>query len=98
MCCFSCCTHSDANFVRLLLLDGDAYVQGGVLLYALCPGCVRLAHVPDEEAWLWAVPPRQLLSVSTQTHTHTFISIWFLCLLSLFSPDQISHASTLAKW
>lgn len=83
------------KYLFLLPLGGDEHVQGGVLLYALCPGCIRLAHVPDEEAWLWAVPPRQLLPVSTQTRTHTFISIWFLCLWSLFSADQISHASQL---
>lgn len=51
----------------------DEHVQGCVLLYALCPGCLWLAHVPDEEACLWAVPPRQLLPVSTQIYTRTVL-------------------------
>lgn len=76
----------------------DEHVQRRVLLHALCPGCIWLAHVPDEEAWLWAVPPRQLLPVSTQTYPRTFLSICFRCLLSLFIADQISNAAILAKW
>lgn len=51
----------------------DEYVQRCVLLHALCPGCIWMAHVPNEEACLWAVPPRQLLPVSTQTHTRTVL-------------------------
>lgn len=55
------------------LPDRDEHVQGCVLLHALCPGCIWLAHVPNEEACLWAVPPRQLLPVSTQKHTRTVL-------------------------
>lgn len=51
----------------------DEHVQGCVLLYALCPGCIWLANVPDEKAGLWAVPPCQLLPVSTQTYTRTVL-------------------------
>lgn len=60
------------------LADWDEHVQRCVLLHALCHGCVRLAHVSDEESCLWVVSPRQLLPVSTQTYTRTLLSIWSL--------------------
>lgn len=39
-----------------------------MLLHALCPGCVWLAHVPDEKTCLRAVPSCQLLPVSCHSH------------------------------
>lgn len=53
------------SLVSLLSLSArDAAVQRGVLLHAVCPGCLWLAHIPDEEAHVWTLPPGQILLVS----------------------------------
>lgn len=84
-CSLCLCVGCIFNIVCVCPSDGDGHVQGGVLLHAVCPGSVRLAHVPDKEACVWAVPPGQLLPVSlpaslpshalTPVSHFTFISI-----------------------
>lgn len=74
----------------------DEHVQGRVLLHALRAGGVRLAHVPDAEACLWAVPPRQLLPVSTHVYTRTVVMYSASVSPDLFGP--VPHASASAKW
>lgn len=77
--------------VSVCLLSGwDEHVQGCVLLHALCTGCIRVAHVPNEETCLRLVPPRQLLPVSTQALTQ--FGFWFLLSLIL-AHTQFTSAS-----
>lgn len=52
----------------------DAAVPGGVLLHALRPGCLWMAHLPHEEAHVWTLPPGQILLVSA--HPHPFFPAW----------------------
>lgn len=82
--------------VSLLSLSArDAAVQRGLLLHAVCPGCLWLAHIPDEEAHLWTLPPGQILLVSGHLPSHsTFPSalMFFLGLGTLSFTSLLSIA------
>lgn len=78
--------------VSLLFLSArDAAIQRGVLLHAVCPGCLWLAHIPDEEAHMWTLSPGQILLVSGRPAYRSafspslFLSIfpWFRILSSV---------------
>lgn len=58
----------------LSLSARDAAVQRGVLLHAVCPGCLWLAHIPDEEAHMWTLSPGQILLVSGHPVSHSAFS------------------------
>lgn len=58
----------------LSLSARDAAVQRGVLLHAVCPGCLWLAHIPDEEAHMWTLSPGQILLVSGHPVYHSAFS------------------------
>lgn len=61
--------------VSLLSLSArDAAVQRGVLLHAVCSGCLWLAHIPDEEAHMWTLSPGQILLVSDHPIYHSAFS------------------------
>lgn len=66
----------------LFLAARDAAVQGGVLLHAVCAGRLRLAHLPDEEAHVWTLPPGQILLVSARPVTPPLLPFSLL-----FFPD-----------
>lgn len=78
--------------VSLLSLSArDAAIQRGVLLHAVCPGCLWLAHIPDEEAHMWTLSPGQILLVSGRPAYRSafspslFLSVfpWFRILSSI---------------
>lgn len=78
------------TLVCLSIFSGwDEQLQGCVLLHALCPGCIRMAHVPNEKTCLWALSSCQLLPVSRRAQVQFWFTWLSVCVPWTFSMHEI---------